>query len=284
MSYVWGNPKETKTIYVNGLIQNVTNNLHSALLQLRSPTSSRKLWVDAICIDQRNLDEKQQQIALMRDIYTKAKYVAIWLGSPKRNAAVPFALSESVAATWSHLEEVWQSYQQSLKDCQTSEAGGSQKDQSLNNATQRMDPKAAVPLKRFAHIPDAREALDHLPDEARPMLYLPTKADQEESLRNARPFVVDLIRTTEAINVVTRHKELISRNARAKALQGPRVHRFDWSSTENIHHFFQGPLGALEWPILGAFSLIYSLAKGDHFSELPFFQKDQEVAYNGSQA
>ncbi|KAN0084911.1 Heterokaryon incompatibility protein (HET) domain containing protein [Elaphomyces granulatus] len=41
---------------------------------------SRKLWIDAICIDQSNEPEKCRQIKLMKHIYGKAKQVVIWLG------------------------------------------------------------------------------------------------------------------------------------------------------------------------------------------------------------
>ena len=42
-------------------------------------------WIDALCIDQDNVAEKQVQIALMGDIYARAKRVRIWLGKDKRN-------------------------------------------------------------------------------------------------------------------------------------------------------------------------------------------------------
>src|ERR1700722_8188112 len=52
LSYVWGNPKENLPIKLNGNLFRVTENLHSALLELRSHSSIEMLWVDAICINQ----------------------------------------------------------------------------------------------------------------------------------------------------------------------------------------------------------------------------------------
>lgn len=51
-----------------------------ALKRLRLPSTSRLLWVDQLCVDQDNDDEKAQQIQIMGDIYRKAKRVVIWLG------------------------------------------------------------------------------------------------------------------------------------------------------------------------------------------------------------
>jgi hypothetical protein len=38
------------------------------------------LWIDQLCIDQENNDEKGPQIQLMGDIYRTACEVVIWLG------------------------------------------------------------------------------------------------------------------------------------------------------------------------------------------------------------
>ncbi|KAJ4066487.1 hypothetical protein NW756_009995 [Fusarium oxysporum] len=88
LSYVWGHPKlsEGETPYsitVNGCHFEVTPNLYHALVQLSQSYRIRqgfKLWVDAICINQNDNDERGQQVARMRDIYQSAWQVAIWLG------------------------------------------------------------------------------------------------------------------------------------------------------------------------------------------------------------
>lgn len=57
----------------------VTANCVSALRILRDRVKSRTLWVDAICIDQARTFEKNQQVALMTEIFGTAKAVLIWL-------------------------------------------------------------------------------------------------------------------------------------------------------------------------------------------------------------
>ncbi|KAK6605133.1 ankyrin repeat-containing protein [Botrytis cinerea] len=58
----------------------VTVNLHAALLQLRDHSFERIIWVDAICIDQNNKEERKQQVQLMAKIYISAHRVIVWLG------------------------------------------------------------------------------------------------------------------------------------------------------------------------------------------------------------
>lgn len=67
-------------ITVGGLQCDVTGNLASALHHLRKPDSARRLWADAICIDQGNLQERGEQVQQMNRIYQSADTVHIWLG------------------------------------------------------------------------------------------------------------------------------------------------------------------------------------------------------------
>ncbi|TGO43697.1 hypothetical protein BCON_1056g00010 [Botryotinia convoluta] len=80
LSYVWGDPNKTLSIYVDKNQFQVTVNLHAALLQLRDPFFERIIWVDAICIDQNNKEERKQQVQLMAKIYSSAHRVIVWLG------------------------------------------------------------------------------------------------------------------------------------------------------------------------------------------------------------
>ncbi|KAJ4009587.1 hypothetical protein NW766_008706 [Fusarium irregulare] len=80
LSYVWGSPDKPHTIDVEGYSLSVGANLYAALLSLRYTSLERILWVDAACIDQTNITEKEQQIQLMAEIYAKARSVIIWLG------------------------------------------------------------------------------------------------------------------------------------------------------------------------------------------------------------
>jgi hypothetical protein len=80
LSYVWGDPRQTLPISVDEDQFLVTVNLYAALLRLRDDSFERILWVDAICIDQKNKVEQGEQVQLMAKIYSNARCVIVWLG------------------------------------------------------------------------------------------------------------------------------------------------------------------------------------------------------------
>ena len=87
LSYVWGDAKTTLPIAVNGKEKQVTTNLESALRHtLKFSTPGSRFWVDAICINQKDKDERNHQVKLMRDIYSGASKVLIWLGEEEYQA------------------------------------------------------------------------------------------------------------------------------------------------------------------------------------------------------
>ncbi|KAH7061663.1 heterokaryon incompatibility protein-domain-containing protein [Paraphoma chrysanthemicola] len=126
LSYVWGDPTIREPIWCNGQRMDVTTNLANALRRLRplqseiglkyanddatnprcgdddsatsSHASTRWVWADAICINQNDMVERSSQVQLMREVYSKATEVAIWLGSdPERHARNAFAAIEWIA-------------------------------------------------------------------------------------------------------------------------------------------------------------------------------------------
>ncbi|GMG26133.1 unnamed protein product [Aspergillus oryzae var. brunneus] len=80
LSYVWGIGGGPQSILIDGRAFRVTQNLHSVLLRLRNHSVVRLLWIDAICINQKDDREKSHQIQLMRTIYGEAWRVIVWLG------------------------------------------------------------------------------------------------------------------------------------------------------------------------------------------------------------
>ncbi|KAK2017319.1 HET-domain-containing protein, partial [Colletotrichum eremochloae] len=79
LSYCWGNEENITHIAISGSRFPVTRNLAHALQLLRLEGNHR-VWVDAICINQADLDERAQQVSCMRAIYQHATKTVSWIG------------------------------------------------------------------------------------------------------------------------------------------------------------------------------------------------------------
>lgn len=92
VSYVWGDTRKRRDITIDGATLSITANLHGALTAFRHQPSSgssdgpdagrqvRRLWVDAVCINQEDLSERTSQVELMARIFAGARRVLAWLG------------------------------------------------------------------------------------------------------------------------------------------------------------------------------------------------------------
>lgn len=81
LSYVWGDPQPTHEILIDEKPLGITKNLYNALRGVqRTSTISIRIWVDAICINQKDLSERSSQVKLMREVYYTAQEVRVWLG------------------------------------------------------------------------------------------------------------------------------------------------------------------------------------------------------------
>ena len=80
LSYVWGYADVKERIRMDGKIIEVTLNLEAALRRVRNTEKAELLWVDALCINQWDVEEKNIQVMRMKDIYTRCRRVLVWLG------------------------------------------------------------------------------------------------------------------------------------------------------------------------------------------------------------
>ena len=81
LSYVWGiDCVNAHTITCGAFTIPITANGFSAVRHLRKKLGNFTIWIDAICINQADESEKEQQILLMGSIYSQAKTVYMWLG------------------------------------------------------------------------------------------------------------------------------------------------------------------------------------------------------------
>lgn len=80
LSYAWGKDAATSLLHIGNKCLAITRNLDTALRAARRRDSTISIWVDAICINQHDVSERNHQIQLMRSIYTSAARVNVWLG------------------------------------------------------------------------------------------------------------------------------------------------------------------------------------------------------------
>jgi hypothetical protein len=83
ISYTRGNKDPSIPLEVDGAQVLVTSVIDELLFYRRSIFGSKLLWIDAICINQSDMDEKNTQLPLMTQIYTRASRVVVWLSSPE---------------------------------------------------------------------------------------------------------------------------------------------------------------------------------------------------------
>jgi hypothetical protein len=87
ISYTWGEPSDTTWIYVNDIPVTIRKNCHYALWQIRRQLLLRRpayahFWIDSLCINQADVEEKSAQVSMMADIYERAFVVYACIGPP----------------------------------------------------------------------------------------------------------------------------------------------------------------------------------------------------------
>ena len=82
LSYAWGRRGDNDDcgLFCHGHLLPTTPNLDVALRHLRLSGSSVMLWIDQICINQADHEEKSHQVTLMQHIYRNARNTVAWLG------------------------------------------------------------------------------------------------------------------------------------------------------------------------------------------------------------
>ncbi|KAI1034595.1 hypothetical protein LB504_004597 [Fusarium proliferatum] len=99
ISYTWGDTGDTRKIEIEGCLIPIAVSLHGALQALRKKQSSVLVWADALCINQKDRDERSQQVQLMPFIYSNADSVAIWLGPEENDSTRAASFLDAIATT-----------------------------------------------------------------------------------------------------------------------------------------------------------------------------------------
>jgi hypothetical protein len=134
LSYTWGPSQSTRTISLNQQSMEVRENLYSFLKHARSnaeapgsemvydanlaeiesdlryllPNFSTldHFWVDALCIDQNNIPERNAQVSRMKDIYERAQTVVVWLGPADTDSDLAMDVIERLSSIFRRAKKV----------------------------------------------------------------------------------------------------------------------------------------------------------------------------------
>lgn len=108
LSYTWGDASKKVSITVNGHQFPLTENLFTALKNIRNANKAATAissapvtsfwWIDAICIDQDNVLERNAQVGMMTRIYRKSYGVHVWLGESAEDSDLALDLVDKIAS------------------------------------------------------------------------------------------------------------------------------------------------------------------------------------------
>lgn len=94
ISYSWGDATARDPITVDGNVVDVPASAVAALRCMRRAEGPRVIWIDSICINQTDLDERAYQVGMMADIYRSAKGNLVYLGESDERTRDAFEMAE----------------------------------------------------------------------------------------------------------------------------------------------------------------------------------------------
>lgn len=107
LSYTWGDAEKFEPIFVDNKVFSATVNLEAALRNLQQTIEPRRPWVDAVCINQQDVLEKNQQVSRMREIYHAARRVCVWLGDDEPLNGLAWISLKASRSTWTMFKSLW---------------------------------------------------------------------------------------------------------------------------------------------------------------------------------
>ena len=110
LSYAWGTLPASEECICNGDKFYVSLTLYRAFQCIRRDGGPGWLWIDAICINQKDEIEKASQVTQMGDVYTYADQVVVWLGEAEDESDMALEMMPSLADSfWAVRDHGWES-------------------------------------------------------------------------------------------------------------------------------------------------------------------------------
>ncbi|KAI4221592.1 MAG: hypothetical protein L6R36_006800 [Xanthoria steineri] len=130
LSYAWGSELDRLDIHVvagrgvqgvKSAALSVTRNLFEGLKHLRQTRRSTVLWIDQICVNQKNLEERGKQVLRMPDIYSLAQGVIVWLGPEEDDSNVAMEVINDIGL---NVTVDWELLQYRVDPCSSLDSHG----------------------------------------------------------------------------------------------------------------------------------------------------------------
>ncbi|KAF4947439.1 hypothetical protein FGADI_10391 [Fusarium gaditjirri] len=109
VSYTWGEPggdetdetwsKPSQTILIDGCEMRIRKNLYNALIAFCQSGILGPIWIDALCINQNDIEERNAQVSQMANIYKNSEEVIVWLGHEREYTRTAVACFQRLPIT-----------------------------------------------------------------------------------------------------------------------------------------------------------------------------------------
>lgn len=96
VSYRWSDATPTASIVIDGSHLKMPSSDLEGLRAFRVPQKPRFLWLDALCINQKDFEERESRVPMMGDIYANATETIIWLGRDSANVREAIRISDTI--------------------------------------------------------------------------------------------------------------------------------------------------------------------------------------------
>lgn len=96
ISYTWGSAIRDESILLYGCLHNITSSAHQVLTRVRRQDKPVLVWIDSICINQDDTEEKSKQIQLMGQIYSMASETVGWIGKADEDSVLAITAMKSI--------------------------------------------------------------------------------------------------------------------------------------------------------------------------------------------
>jgi hypothetical protein len=104
VSYTWGSEQKPCQILINGCLLDITKNVYDIFRSKIMVRSSSRLWIDAICINQEDLEEKSLQVRFMGEVFSNAEHVRVWLGPSSHDSSLAVSFMKTLSSILPEIE------------------------------------------------------------------------------------------------------------------------------------------------------------------------------------